>query len=157
MKKAKNIIVRKIKWDTDGEKVTLPKKIVIPITEKTEYLLEDINGYAENLSDYLSDTYEYCHYGFSAKVEYENVDDTAGNKYFSVSLVYYDENNVPQNGATIYVVSEKDITKMPTHLIKENIFIEEELERNDCEGIGTIYEISEEEAFEECDDGFVVI
>ena len=62
-------------------------------------------------------------------------------KIYAVSLVYYTDENVPECGATIYVTSDKDITKMPTHIIKENIFVQEEMERNDCEGIGFVYEI----------------
>ena len=68
---------------------------------------------------------------------------------FSVNLVYYTEENVPECGKTVFVQSDEDITKIPTHLLKENIFIEEAMETNDCEGIGYISEISEEEFKEE--------
>lgn len=61
------IIVSNIKWDTDGEDVDLPKKVIINVTIDNAYLLEDINGCADNLSDYLSDTYEFCHEGFKVK------------------------------------------------------------------------------------------
>ena len=62
------IIVTNIKWDAPkGE--NLPKKVVIDIDENNEYLLEDIEYYADNLSDYLSDEYGYCHYGFKTRVE----------------------------------------------------------------------------------------
>ena len=61
------IIVSNIKWDTDGEDVDLPKKVVIKVTIDNADLLEDIDGYADNLSDYLSDTYGYCHEGFNVK------------------------------------------------------------------------------------------
>ena len=64
---AEEIIVSNIKWDTDGEDVDLPKKVVIKVTIDNADLLEDINGCADNLSDYLSDTYGYCHEGFNAK------------------------------------------------------------------------------------------
>ena len=60
----KQLEVTNIKWDAP-KSANLPKKVVITIDEKNEYLLEDIEEYAENLSDYLSDTYEYCHAGFS--------------------------------------------------------------------------------------------
>lgn len=60
----KQIVVTDIKWDAP-KSANLPKRVVIDITAENEYLLEDINEYAENLSDYLSDTYEYCHAGFS--------------------------------------------------------------------------------------------
>ena len=66
MKNIKQIIVTNIKWDTP-KSASLPKRVVIDINEDNQYLLEDIEGYADNLSDYLSDTYEYCHEGFNVK------------------------------------------------------------------------------------------
>ena len=66
MKNIKQIIVTNIKWDAP-KSVSLPKRVVIDINEDNQYLLEDIKGYADNLSDYLSDTYEYCHEGFNVK------------------------------------------------------------------------------------------
>ena len=42
---------------------------LIDIDEHNEYLLEDIDGAADELSDYLSDAYGYCHFGFSATCE----------------------------------------------------------------------------------------
>lgn len=70
-------------------------------------------------------------------------------KIYMVSLVYYTEENVSECGAMIFIRSDKDITKMPTHIIKANIFVEEAMENNDCEGIGNIFEITEEEFYEE--------
>lgn len=64
----KRIVVFNIKWDAP-KSANLPKKVVIDINEENEYLLEDIDDYADNLSDYLSDTYEYCHEGFEVKCE----------------------------------------------------------------------------------------
>ena len=61
------IIVSNIKWDIDGEDVNLPEKVVIKVTIDNADLLEDIDGYADNLSDYLSDVYEFCHNGFKVK------------------------------------------------------------------------------------------
>jgi hypothetical protein len=66
-------------------------------------------------------------------------------KFFMVSLVYYTDENIPECGANIFISSTKDLTKVPVDLIKENIFVEEAMEANDCESIGTILEISEEE------------
>lgn len=40
---------------------------LIDINEDNEYLLEDIEYCADNLSDYISDTYGYCHNGFKVK------------------------------------------------------------------------------------------
>ena len=64
----KRIIVTNIKWDAP-KSVKLPKKLVIDIDNNNEYLLDDIDGYADNVSDYISDTYGYCHYGFATTVE----------------------------------------------------------------------------------------
>lgn len=66
MENVKQIIVTNIKWDAP-KSANLPKRIVIDINEDNKYLLEDIDGYADELSDYLSDTYEYCHEGFNVK------------------------------------------------------------------------------------------
>lgn len=58
-----------IKWDTDGDKVALnmlPKEV-----NWENYTYEDWNDddIENELSDYLSDNYGYCHFGF----EYEEV------------------------------------------------------------------------------------
>ena len=66
-------------------------------------------------------------------------------KIYAVSLCYYTEENVPECGATIFIRSDKDLENMPKHLIKENIFVQEALEANDCEGIGNVFESSEDE------------
>lgn len=66
MKNTKQIIVTGIKWDAP-KSANLPKRVVIDVNEDNEYLLEDIEYYADNLSNYLSDTYEYCHNGFTVK------------------------------------------------------------------------------------------
>lgn len=62
----KQIVVTDIQWDAPMS-ANLPKKIVIDIDKSNESLLEDIKESAENLSNFLSDTYEYCHAGFNAK------------------------------------------------------------------------------------------
>ena len=68
MEKVKKIIVTDIEWDAP-ESAKLPTEVEIEITPETECLLEDIDGAADNLSDYLSDVYEYCHSGFAATCE----------------------------------------------------------------------------------------
>lgn len=70
-------------------------------------------------------------------------------KIYAVDLCYYTEENVPECGVMVFIKSDKDITKMPTHIIKENIFVKEAMENNDCEGIGNIFEITKEEFYEE--------
>ena len=66
MEKVKLIIVSNIKWDAP-KSAKLPNEVIIDINERTEYLLEDIDGYADNLSNYLSDAYEYCTEGFNVE------------------------------------------------------------------------------------------
>lgn len=61
------IIVSNIKWVTDGEDVDLPKKVIIKVAIDNANLLEDIDGYADELSDYISDTYEFLNAGFKVK------------------------------------------------------------------------------------------
>ena len=72
MKKVKRIIVKNIEWDAPN-KTELPTEITIDITQENEYLLENIDEYADNLSGYLSDIYGYCHYGFEIEKEYEDI------------------------------------------------------------------------------------
>ena len=70
-------------------------------------------------------------------------------KIYGVNLCYYTEENVPECGAVVFIRSDEDITKVPTHILKENTFVEEVMENNDCEGVGNIFEISEKEFYEE--------
>lgn len=64
MENVKQIIVTDIMWDAE-DSADLPEEVIIDVDNKNAYLLEDIDGYADNLSDYLSDTYGYCHSGFA--------------------------------------------------------------------------------------------
>ena len=66
MENVKQIVVTKIKWDAP-KSANLPKRVVIDIDEDNKYLLEDIDGYADTLCDYLSDEYEYCIEGFNVE------------------------------------------------------------------------------------------
>ena len=45
-----------ILWDTDGEEVNLPNEIEIP-----DYVDKEDD---DEISDYLSDTTGFCHFGF---------------------------------------------------------------------------------------------
>lgn len=65
--KIKTIVVTNIKWDAP-ESVDLPNTILVKVNKKIEYLLEDIDNYADELCDYLSDIYEYCIKGFNVEV-----------------------------------------------------------------------------------------
>lgn len=75
---------------------------------------------------------------------------------YKVDLVYYTEENVPECGAEIFISSTKDLRKVPIDEIKENIYVQEELERNDCESIGYIERISHGEFFAEYDEDLIV-
>lgn len=60
------IIVTNIEWDAP-ESANLPDEIIINIGADNEYLLKDIDGDADALCTYLSDSYGYCVYGFNAE------------------------------------------------------------------------------------------
>ena len=68
MTNVKQIIITNIKWDAP-KSVGLPKKVIIDINVENEYLLEDADGYADELCNYLSDKYEYCIKGFNVECE----------------------------------------------------------------------------------------
>lgn len=58
-----NVLVTDIEWDTDGAKVGgLPDKVIIKGLPPNMAEVED------EISDYLSDTYGFCHNGFSFEV-----------------------------------------------------------------------------------------
>lgn len=66
--------ITNIKWDTDGDKEllkTLPTEI--DITEEFDFEKYEDNGYfdedqlLDDISDWLSDIYGYCHFDFEIK------------------------------------------------------------------------------------------
>lgn len=59
--------VVKIKWDTDGDKEllkTLPKEIDISNEFDVKDYEDDEEQLLDDISDWLTDTYGYCHFGF---------------------------------------------------------------------------------------------
>lgn len=71
------IKITNIDWDIDEDDLTyakenLPSQTEIEITSETKYLLEDIDGYADNLTEFLSDKYGYClnHYDVEVEVSF---------------------------------------------------------------------------------------
>jgi len=52
-------LVTDIDWDTDGEDIDLPSELEIDIPDDMDS--EDIEDY---VSDSISDTTGFCHYGF---------------------------------------------------------------------------------------------
>ena len=62
--------VVKIKWDTDGDKEllkTLPKEIDISNEFDVKDYEDDEEQLLDDISDCLTDTYGYCHFGFEVK------------------------------------------------------------------------------------------
>lgn len=62
--------VVKIKWDTDGDKEllkSLPKEIDITNEFDVNDYEDDEDQLLDDISDWLSDTYGYCHFGFEIK------------------------------------------------------------------------------------------
>ena len=60
----------KIKWDTDGDKEllkTLPKEIDISNEFDVKDYEDDEEQLLDDISDWLTDTYGYCHFGFEVK------------------------------------------------------------------------------------------
>ena len=62
--------VVKIKWDTDGDKEllkTLPKEIDISNEFDVKDYEDDEEQLLDDISDWLTDTYGYFHFGFEVK------------------------------------------------------------------------------------------
>ncbi len=62
--------VVKIKWDTDGDMKmlkSLPKEIDITDEFDVNDYEDDEDQLLDDISDWLSDTYGYCHFGFEIK------------------------------------------------------------------------------------------
>lgn len=62
--------VVKIKWDTDGDKEllkTLPKEIDISNEFDVKDYEDDEEQLLDDISDWLTDTYGYCHFGCEVK------------------------------------------------------------------------------------------
>lgn len=62
--------VVKIKWDTDGNmKIlkSLPKEIDITDEFDVKDYEDDEEQLLDDISDWLTDTYGYCHFGFEVK------------------------------------------------------------------------------------------
>lgn len=63
--------VVKIKWDTDGDmKIlkSLPKEIDISNEFDVNDYEDDEEQFLDDISDWLTDTYGYCHFGFEIKL-----------------------------------------------------------------------------------------
>lgn len=63
--------VTNIKWDTDGDKEllkSLPKEIDISNEFDVNDYEDDEEQFLDDISDWLTDTYGYCHFGFEIKL-----------------------------------------------------------------------------------------
>lgn len=67
--------VTNIKWDTDGDQYTfdsLPQEVILPVKFSKENYVDENGNFGEaekiemldDISDWLSDKYEFCHDGF---------------------------------------------------------------------------------------------
>ncbi len=74
------IHVSDIEWDTDGEDVNLPEEIII--SNPTMEMLDDIDGYADAIADYLSDEYGFCVNNFNAEVVKPKIKNVDFSNYF---------------------------------------------------------------------------
>ena len=66
---ATKYMVTNIQWDTDGDKenlMDLPAELSI---DADTLSISDKDEIEETISDYLSDTYGFCHYGFNFEKE----------------------------------------------------------------------------------------
>ena len=69
---ATKFIVTNIQWDTDGdEKILkdLPTELSIDADTLNISNENDSEKVEETISDYLSDSYGFCHYGFNIEKE----------------------------------------------------------------------------------------
>ncbi|MDD6104176.1 MAG: hypothetical protein PUB73_06170 [Bacteroidales bacterium] len=58
-----------IDWDTDNEVIPeLPTEINVELSEPLGFSIKDEEELANFLSDYISDTYGFCHFGFDYKI-----------------------------------------------------------------------------------------
>lgn len=66
------MLIKNIKWDTDGDMealASLPTEVYTPpFLERGNY---DLDSYLDDVSDWLSDEYGWCHFGFEAVTEEE--------------------------------------------------------------------------------------
>lgn len=63
------IIITDIQWDTDDELLDLPNEVSVEMSDKNfDEVCE--SGLTDYLCDYLSDTYGFCHTGFTYNIDY---------------------------------------------------------------------------------------
>lgn len=65
----KTFIVSGIRWDKDGEKIKLPRKLEVTITDEDVDNLNDIDEVEDFISDEISDMTGFCHFGWANTTE----------------------------------------------------------------------------------------
>lgn len=107
--------VTDIEWDTDGEDASnlhLPETLVVDVP--MEYLDNGSDAVEDYISDFLSDTYGYCHNGFSVEGLDDDYEDEEGQEFdestpdgyeYKVSCIQWD------------VDDEADLDELPDTLI----------------------------------------
>jgi len=61
---------------------------------------------------------------------------------YGIPLIYYNEDNVPERGNTVFALSDEDLTQVSSWKIKEHYLVQEALDTYDCEDIGQIYQLT---------------
>lgn len=64
------MLIKNIKWDTDGDMealASLPTQVYTPLFLDRENT--DLDSYLDDISDWLSDEFGWCHFGFEAETE----------------------------------------------------------------------------------------
>ena len=70
-------------------------------------------------------------------------------KVYSVSLVNYTEENVPDCVGEVFIKTNMNLLVMPRQLLKECLEDEGILEATGCEGVGFVYELNEQKFHED--------
>lgn len=65
------MLIKNIKWDTDGDMealASLPTEVYTPpFLHQEQY--DDIEEFLDDVSDWLSDEYGWCHFGFETETD----------------------------------------------------------------------------------------
>lgn len=115
--------VTDIEWDTDGEDATklhLPETLVVDVP--MEYLDNGSDAVEDYISDFLSDTYGYCHKGFSV----EGLDDE---DEFNESIKDFDESDQENwlgiDGATYIDDDDDEYIRYNNVVVPYDVFVDQ--------------------------------
>ena len=143
-----SIVAFDIVWDTDEEDVSLPSLVVVPKEQIPERIFdmnydslsdEDMLVVSDNVSDWLSEKYEFCHDGFCIDYSGNTLREYLENKFATASDEYDDETSFYMDliEAGITVEHVRDIMNNSTAVTMQ-MFCEEHglLQVNDTKGEG---------------------